>query len=240
MKNADESTPPVLIDRPPVTRGKDGIPRPVEAGLAFVGLIAAAPLIGLAALAVLLTSPGGAFFRQERVGRKGRVFTLHKLRTMCAAQATGPQVTAGNDRRVTCVGRLLRAAKLDELPQLWNVLKGEMSLVGPRPEVARYVDLQDPRWQVILQARPGLTDPVTLALRNEERLLAEVEGDVELFYLRTLQPIKLQGYLDYLRARDWKEDLKILLKTAAAVARPDAEAQRLAVPASESKAGDGA
>jgi len=132
----------------------------------------------------------------------------------------GPQVTSTIDSRVTLVGRFLRKTKLDELPELWNVLKGDMSLVGPRPEVPRYVDLKDPQWQAVLQARPGLTDPVTLRLRNEDKLLAEAEEDIEGFYLGTLQPVKLGGYLDYFNSRSWKEDVKVILKTAVGVIRP--------------------
>lgn len=95
-----------------------------------------------------------------------------------------------------------------------------MSLVGPRPEVPRYVDLKDPKWQTVLQARPGLTDPVTLRLRNEEQLLAEAKEDVEGFYLGTLQPVKLRGYLDYVNSRSWQEDIKVILRTAVGVIRP--------------------
>jgi lipopolysaccharide/colanic/teichoic acid biosynthesis glycosyltransferase len=191
----------------------------VEAIVALVGLVGSVPLIAISALAITLTSPGTVFFRQLRAGRNGRSFFLVKLRTMRSHEG-GPQVTAMVDSRVTCVGRFLRRTKLDELPELWNVLKGDMSLVGPRPEVPRYVDLQDPRWQAVLQARPGLTDPVTLRLRNEEKLLAEVEADIERFYLDTLQPVKLGGYLEYLKRRNWKEDMKVILKTALGVALP--------------------
>jgi lipopolysaccharide/colanic/teichoic acid biosynthesis glycosyltransferase len=197
----------------------EGIPRPVEAILALLGLVASAPLIAISALAIRATSPGTVFFRQIRVGRNGQSFVLVKLRTMRTCEE-GPQVTTTVDSRVTLVGRFLRKTKLDELPELWNVLKGEMSLVGPRPEVPRYVDLKDLRWQVVLQARPGLTDPVTLRLRNEEKLLAEVDGEVERFYLGTLQPVKLIGYLEYLGRRNCTQDLKVILKTALGVVWP--------------------
>ena len=110
--------------------------------------------------------------------------------------------------------------KFDELPEFWNVLKGDMSLVGPRPEVPRYVDLRNPSWQLVLQTRPGITDPVTLRLRNEEQLLAAVEGDVERFYLEALQPVKLRGYLEYLQRRSWIEDLKVIVRTTIGVIRP--------------------
>jgi lipopolysaccharide/colanic/teichoic acid biosynthesis glycosyltransferase len=212
----DRSTTRANVKRKPIARTLEGIPRPLEAILAFLGLIAAAPLIAISAVAIKLTSPGPVFFRQMRMGRNGQSFLLIKLRTMRSCQE-GPQVTSTVDSRVTHVGRFLRKTKLDELPELWNVLKGDMSLVGPRPEVPRYVDLKDPRWQAVLQARPGLTDPVTLRLRNEEKLLAQIDGDVERFYLSTLQPVKLLGYVEYLGNRNWKTDLKVILRTALGV-----------------------
>jgi lipopolysaccharide/colanic/teichoic acid biosynthesis glycosyltransferase len=198
---------------------KNGLPRQAEAAIALIGLVVAAPLIALTAIAIAATSRGPVIFRQKRMGRKGRTFTMYKLRTMTAASA-GPQVTAGDDVRVTPVGKFLRKAKLDELPELWNILKGDMSLIGPRPEVPRYVDLGDPMWRLVLEARPGIADPMTLRLRNEEALLVEVEGDRERFYLETLLPFKLEGYLDYLQARSWRSDLKVLWQTIFAVAFP--------------------
>jgi lipopolysaccharide/colanic/teichoic acid biosynthesis glycosyltransferase len=198
---------------------KAGIPRPVEALVASLALIAAAPLVALSALAVVVSSGRPALFRQLRVGRHGRTFTLYKLRTMRTA-AGGAQVTAAGDARVTRVGRVLRKTKVDELPSLWNVVTGEMSLVGPRPEVPRYVDGGSEAWRLVLEARPGLTDPVTLRLRNEEALLAEVRGDRERFYTEALQPFKLAGYAQYLCGRSWLVDVKILWATARAVVSP--------------------
>jgi lipopolysaccharide/colanic/teichoic acid biosynthesis glycosyltransferase len=199
---------------------KSGLPRQAEAAIALAGLVMVAPLIALAAIVIAATSPGPVIFRQKRMGRKGRPFTMYKLRTMRVTNS-GPQVTAGDDVRVTPVGKFLRKAKLDELPELWNVLKGDMSLIGPRPEVLRYVDLDDPMWRLVLEARPGITDPMTLQLRNEEALLIEVEGDRERFYLETLLPFKLGGYLNYLQARSWRSDLKVLWQTILAVAFPN-------------------
>ena len=198
---------------------KSGLPRKAEAAIALVGLVMVAPLIALTAIAIALTSRGPVIFRQKRMGRKGQPFTMYKLRTMTAASA-GPQVTAGDDPRVTPIGKFLRKTKLDELPELWNILKGDMSLIGPRPEVPRYIDLEDPVWRLVLEARPGITDPMTLRLRNEEALLIEVEGDRERFYLETLLPFKLEGYLNYLQARSWRSDLKVLWQTIVAVAFP--------------------
>jgi len=199
---------------------KNGLPRQVEAAIALAGLVMAAPLIALAAIMIAVTSRGPVIFRQKRMGRKGRTFTMYKLRTMRATNS-GPQVTAGDDVRVTPVGKFLRKTKLDELPELWNVLKGDMSLIGPRPEVPRYVDLDDPMWRLVLEARPGITDPMTLRLRNEEALLVGVEGDRERFYLEALLPFKLEGYLNYLRARSWRSDLKVLWRTIVAVVFPN-------------------
>jgi len=199
---------------------KNGLPRQVEAAIALAGLVMAAPLIALAAIMIAVTSRGPVIFRQKRMGRKGRTFTMYKLRTMSVANS-GPQVTAGDDVRVTPVGKFLRKTKLDELPELWNVLKGDMSLIGPRPEVPRYVDLDDPMWRLVLEARPGITDPMTLRLRNEEALLVGVEGDRERFYLEALLPFKLEGYLNYLRARSWRSDLKVLWRTIVAVVFPN-------------------
>jgi len=198
---------------------KMGIPRFVEVILAFFALLGSVPLIIVSAAAIKMTSPGPVLFRQRRIGKNGQPFDLIKLRTM-VERKPGPQVTTTTDSRVTRVGRLLRRMKLDELPEFWNVLKGDMSLVGPRPEVPRYVDLRNPGWQIVLQTRPGLTDPVTLRLRNEEQLLASVEGDVERFYLEVLQPVKLRGYLEYLQMRSWIEDLKVIVRTAISVIRP--------------------
>jgi lipopolysaccharide/colanic/teichoic acid biosynthesis glycosyltransferase len=196
-----------------------GIPRVVEAPLALAGLLLASPVIAVCAAAVAASSGRPVFFRQERVGRGGRPFTLVKFRTMRPSEG-GPQVTAGDDARVTVVGRFLRRSKLDELPELWNVVKGEMSLVGPRPEVERYVQKDDPIWREVLRARPGLTDPVTLSLRDEEGLLAGVGGDRERYYREVLQPRKLAGYRDYLLRRSWRSDVVVIWNTLLAILWP--------------------
>lgn len=196
-----------------------GLPRWSEAVLSFLGLVLLAPLIALTGLAVAVSSGTPVLFRQRRVGQHGRIFELYKLRTM-KPSTDGPQVTSGNDARITRLGRFLRHTKLDELPTLWNVLRGDMSLVGPRPEVPRFVDLADPIWQRVLSARPGITDPVTLVLRSEADLLARVEGDTERYYVQELQPAKMKGYVAYLDARTWRSDLAVLLWTIAAVVMP--------------------
>ena len=179
----------------------------------------AAPAIFLAGAGIVLTAGLPVFFRQRRVGRGGRPFTLVKLRSMRVSRG-GPQVTARGDSRVTPFGRFLRRSKLDELPQLWNVFKGDMSFVGPRPEVPELVDPSNPLWREVLLARPGLTDPVTVRLRDEELLMAGVEGDREAFYRETLQPFKLEGYCEYLQRRSWRTDLGVLFETVLAILWP--------------------
>ncbi|HYJ86505.1 MAG TPA: sugar transferase [Pyrinomonadaceae bacterium] len=204
---------------PSVPRINSGLPRWIDAVIAFAALIVAAPFIVIIAPVIAATSRGPVFFRQGRVGQYGRLFNLYKLRTMITA-GDGPQVTRRDDARITRVGRFLRRTKLDELPTFWNVLRGDMSLVGPRPEVPRYVKLDDPIWQTILTVRPGLTDPVTLRLRNEELLLSQIKTDTEKYYVDELQPAKLKGYVDYLEERDWRSDLSILGHTLAAIVDP--------------------
>lgn len=196
-----------------------GLPRALEIAFAIVGLLLVSPVLLVCALAVVCTSTGGVLFRQDRVGQGGTPFTLLKLRTMRAG-AAGPMVTAAGDSRVTFVGRLLRRTKLDELPELWNVIRGDMALVGPRPEVPHYVDLADPEWRAVLAVRPGIVDPVTLVLRNEEELMASAGGDREEFYRTALLPFKLRGYREYLDRRTPLSDLSVLARTVLVVAFP--------------------
>jgi lipopolysaccharide/colanic/teichoic acid biosynthesis glycosyltransferase len=173
-------------------------------------------------LAMLIRKDGGpVLFRQERVGQGGEIFRLLKFRSMIpGGERMGAQVTAKNDSRITRVGRLLRKTKMDELPELWNVVRGDLSLVGPRPEVPRYVDLDNPMWKAVLNVEPGITDPVTLWLRNEEELLAGVKGDQERFYQEVLQPVKLKKYKEYLDNRSAWTDLKVLVDSVLAVLLP--------------------
>lgn len=196
-----------------------GLPRPLEVVLALLALAVLSPVLLAAALAIAMTSRGGVLYRQERVGRGGRRFQLLKLRSMTAAGG-GPRVTAAGDRRVTAVGRFLRRTKLDEVPGLWNVVRGDMSLVGPRPEVEEYVDLEEALWRRVLEVRPGLTDPTTLALRNEEGLLASLGDEALDFYASTLVPYKLLGYTAYLDRRTAWSDLAVLARTLLAVVTP--------------------
>ena len=197
---------------------RKGLPRAIEIVFAVLGLTLTAPALALVALLISLNSRGPIIFRQDRVGLKGRTFTLYKLRTMTAAQK-GPMITAADDNRVTSLGRLLRRYKVDELPELWNVLIGDMSFVGPRPEVPEFVDLDDPLWQDILRHRPGITDPVTLRLRNEEQLLAQVV-DKERYYREVVQPYKMRGYANFVNYKSWKTDIRIIGRTLKAIVLP--------------------
>ena len=195
-----------------------GLPRYFECILAFGGLLVLSPLLVLCVLLVRISSPGPLLFRQKRVGREGKVFTLYKFRTMFVAKR-GLLITAKTDRRITRVGKFLRKTKLDELPELYNVLCGDMSFVGPRPEVVEFVDFANPLWEKILAVRPGITDPVTLRLRNEESFLAGVV-DKERFYRDVIQPYKLNGYAKYLKVKSSKNDLKIIVRTFKVILLP--------------------
>ena len=182
---------------------------------AFVGLLVfGLPMLAVAAW-IRLDSPGPVFFRQERVGRFGRLFRIHKFRTMRTdAEALGPQLTVGEDRRITRAGSFLRAHRLDELPQFLDVLRGDMSLVGPRPEVPRFVDQYPPALRDrVLAVRPGMTDPASLEFRDEAERLARA-ADPEREYLDIILPAKLARSAEYAdRASLWT-DLRILARTA--------------------------
>lgn len=196
-----------------------GLPRPLEACIALSGLVVLSPVLMIAAVLIKTTSPGPVLFCQRRVGKNGRNFTLYKFRSMTVAQR-GPLVTAASDGRITAVGKILRKSKLDEVPGLWNVVRGEMSLVGPRPEVPQLVDLDSPQWQRILSVRPGITDPVAIRMRNEEDLLAQV-ADQESFYREILQPYKMKGYIKFVDKKSLSYDLKIIFRTLRAVIQPN-------------------
>jgi len=183
-----------------------------------LGLALLAPLLLAVALWVRLDSPGPVLFRQTRVGRHGVLFQIHKFRTMQAdAPARGLAVTADGDARVTRSGRWLRASKLDELPQLWDVLRGAMSLVGPRPEVPQYVAHYPPELrELVLSVRPGITDPASLRFRHESALLA-ASPDPERTYLQEVMPAKLALAAEYVRTRSGWGDVKIILATLRAL-----------------------
>lgn len=195
-----------------------GLPRYCECVIAVGGLIVLFPILILCALLVRKSSPGPLLFRQQRVGHKGKIFTLYKLRTMVISEK-GLSITAATDRRITPIGKFLRKAKLDELPEIYNVLRGDMSFVGPRPEITELVDFTNPLWEEVLSVRPGITDPVTLRLRNEEAFLATVV-DKEKFYREVIQPYKLNGYVKYLKIKSSKTDLQIIARTIKVIFLP--------------------
>jgi lipopolysaccharide/colanic/teichoic acid biosynthesis glycosyltransferase len=178
---------------------------------AAIACILLLPLFGVVALLIACTDGWPIFFTQLRIGRNGRPFRIWKFRTMVPS-ATGAAVTVGGDPRVTRVGSLLRRYKLDELPQLINVLRGEMSLIGPRPEVPDYVDYNTQLWRAILSVRPGLTDPAALAYRNEEDLLRSSASPLT-FYQENILPKKLLLSLKYLRSRSSRTDVALILAT---------------------------
>jgi lipopolysaccharide/colanic/teichoic acid biosynthesis glycosyltransferase len=183
---------------------------------AAVALVLLLPVIGVIAIAVKLSSPGEAIYRAKRIGRFGRPFYMYKFRSMVTgADRIGPLVTASTDPRITRLGQYLRKTKLDELPSLWNVVLGEMSLVGPRPEneraVERYTDVQ----RSVLNARPGLTCLAVLKYRDEESLLANSDN-LDALYHGIMQD-KLALDLEYIARRNFWLDLKILLLTAVAI-----------------------
>jgi len=184
----------------------------LDSGAAAIGLILLSPVLVLIALAIAVDDGFPVLFRQERVGRNGKLFQILKFRTMRAVQS-GPKVTSSGDSRVTRAGRWLRKLKLDELPQLWNVLRGDMSLIGPRPEVPEYVELDDPLWQTVLSVRPGITDLATLAFRHEEEVLSAA-ADTEDCYRGIVLPQKLRLNVYYLQSRSPLRDLKLLWLTA--------------------------
>jgi lipopolysaccharide/colanic/teichoic acid biosynthesis glycosyltransferase len=195
---------------------------------ATLGLVALAPLLALIALAVRLDGSGPVFFRQFRVGRDGRSFNILKFRSMTVnAESAGPHLTVHGDRRVTQVGRLLRAAKLDELPQLLNVLKGDMSLVGPRPETPDLLAHYTPADRALmLSLRPGMTDYASILLRNESVLLAR-QTDPDRFYREKLAPFKAALCARYLRRLSITTDLRIVFATALVVLSPSASPHSL-------------
>lgn len=181
---------------------------------AGVGLLLLAPVILAAAAWIKLDSPGPVFFRQERVGQAGRLFRIHKLRTMHhAATPNGPSVTVHEDSRITRAGRFLRQHRIDELPQLIDVLAGHMSLVGPRPEVPRYVAMYPPLLrEQVLAVRPGITDPAALDFADEAQQLSQA-GDPERAYVEQILPRKLQQQADYARRATLASDIAVLGRT---------------------------
>lgn len=192
--------------------------RLLDASVAAASLVVLGPVLIALAVAVRMTSPGPALHRSVRCGRNGDPFVLLKFRSMRVdAAMAGPGVTQANDPRITTVGRWIRRSKLDELPQLINVLKGEMSVVGPRPEDPRYIAMYTPAQRAILRFRPGITSPASVTFRDEERILAAAD-DLESAY-KAVMAKKIDIDLNYFPSATLGDDLKLIAKTARAVLR---------------------
>lgn len=189
------------------------IKRVFDLVVACLGLLLLAPLLLVVGLLIKLDSPGPVFFRQERMGRRFRPFFIYKFRTMVQeAPYRGGPITFGADPRITRVGRILRTTKIDELPQLINILRGEMSFVGPRPEVRHYVELFREDYEEILKVLPGITDPASLNYRHEAELLGH-SANPEEEYVKRVLPEKIKLAKKYMNHASFRSDMRLILKT---------------------------
>ncbi len=180
------------------------------------GLLLFAPLMTIIAIAIKCDSAGSVIYGQTRVGLFGRPFTIYKFRSM-TMNAEGAHVTVSGDSRVTRIGRVLRRSKIDEVPQLFNVLRGDMSLVGPRPEVPRFIEYYTPQQrEVMLSVRPGITDFASIEMRDEEGILAKYP-DHEKAYIEVVMPQKIALYEKYVRERSMVLDIKLIFRTFSAI-----------------------
>lgn len=178
-----------------------------------IGLVLLSPLFVLFYILVWMESKGGGFFVQERIGKDGKPFGLYKFRSMKAEAEAEGQITVGaHDTRITRIGYFLRKYKLDELPQLWNVLKGDMSIVGPRPEVRRYVDLYTDEQRKVLTVRPGITDHASIRYINENEILCRAD-DPERVYIEQIMPDKIKLNMVYIEHHTLREYLRVILLT---------------------------
>ncbi len=195
--------------------------RLLDITLSLIGLTVMLPLFALIAILIKIDSPGPVFYKHRRIGKNFKPFGVYKFRTMVKdADKRGPQITSGGDPRITKIGRFLRKSKIDELPQLINVLKGDMSLVGPRPEVEKYVNLYKKDYQEILKVRPGITDISSVIYRDEESVLKE-QHDPEEYYKNILLPQKIQLAKKYVKNQSVIFDMKIILATILKVIFPN-------------------
>jgi lipopolysaccharide/colanic/teichoic acid biosynthesis glycosyltransferase len=186
--------------------------RVLDVTVSLLGLVCLSPVLALVAVLLKASSPGPILFRQVRMGRSFRPFTIYKFRTMKSGDVPGRPISVGSDPRVTAMGDLLRRTKLDELPQLFNVLKGDMSLVGPRPELPQFVSLFRSEYADILTARPGMTDLASIKYRDEAALLAGV-ADPEAEYVGRILPDKIRLAHEYLRRSSVPFDLTLIART---------------------------
>lgn len=200
-------------------RAVELVRRAFNVSTSAAGIAVLSPLLLIVAAAIYLDSPGPVLFKQKRVGRGGRTFEILKFRSMRTdAELVGGQLSIGEDPRITRVGRFIRAWKLDELPQLLNVLKGDMDLVGPRPEVPAYVALYSPEQREVLSVRPGITDPASIEFRDESGLMA-LQQEPEKYYIDVIMPRKIALNLAYLQRRTLMSDVWVIFSTLAAVVR---------------------
>lgn len=214
MKNEFTEKCMALLSR---KRASLAVKRAFDIIVSLIILIVLSPLLLLIALAVKLDSKGPVFYRQVRVGRYGKDFRIYKFRTMVQdADKVGPPLTMGRDPRITRVGGLIRKCRLDEFSQLFNVLGGSMSLVGPRPEVRRYVEKYKPEYMQTLLIRPGVTAPSSIAFKDEDKIL-NAESDPEKVYVEKILPPKMELNLEYMKDMSVLNDVKIIFKTLSAV-----------------------
>ncbi len=178
--------------------------------LSLIGLVVLSPLFIAVAIAIKATSKGSIFYVQKRVGENFEEFNLYKFRSM--REGKGLQITSKDDPRITKIGKVIRKIKIDELPQLLNVLKGDMSLVGPRPEVKRYVDIKEKEYKKILSIKPGITDNAAIEFRDEEEILSKYK-DKERAYIEEILPKKIELYNKYIDNISLQNDIKLILKT---------------------------
>ena len=179
----------------------------------FIGLLLLFPFFLIVAFLIKKEDGGSVFFRQIRVGQNGRLFKIYKFRTMVEdAEKLGAQITKGDDPRITRIGKILRKYKIDELPQLINVLKGDMSLVGPRPEVPKYVEVFKEDYKEILKVKPGITDYASLEYKDENELLKNTDNPEEV-YLKQILPEKIKYYKRYIKDISFWTDLKLIFRT---------------------------
>lgn len=196
----------------------DVIRRLLDVSIALPASVLLVPVLVVIAVLIKLDSPGPVLHRPQRIGKDGRPFRLCKFRTMVVgADRNGPGITVADDPRITRVGRLLRDGKLDELPQIFNVFKGEMSIVGPRPEDPRYVALYTPAQREVLRVRPGITSAASLIYLNESALLSVEDSEEQ--YVQTILPRKLAIELEYLANRTLATDFGLVIRTMVAICR---------------------
>lgn len=187
--------------------------RTFDIAVSAVGLLLSSPFLAMVVVSIKLTSKGPVFFRQERVGKNFVTFHILKFRTMVVdAEKLGGHLTTGKDPRITSIGRFLRKTKLDELPQLINVFKGEMSFVGPRPEVSKYVEMFREDYEELLTVRPGITDPASLKYRYESEVLGDSENPEET-YVTQILPDKIALAKEYIKSSSFLFDLRLIFKT---------------------------